>query len=50
MVGNKSMECEVTPEALLPIAKLLMKRDEPKVPTAVHGPLDITYHPNEKPT
>jgi hypothetical protein len=25
-----------------------MKRDRPKVPTAVHGPLKITYHPNEK--
>jgi hypothetical protein len=25
-----------------------MKRDEPKAPTAVHGPLGITYHPNEK--
>jgi hypothetical protein len=25
-----------------------MKRDEPKAPTAIHGPLGITYHPNEK--
>jgi hypothetical protein len=26
-----------------------MKRDGPKAPTAVHGPLGITtYHPNEK--
>jgi hypothetical protein len=25
-----------------------MKRDGPRAPTAVHGPLRITYHPNEK--
>jgi hypothetical protein len=25
-----------------------MNRDGPKAPTAVHGPLEITYHPNEK--
>jgi hypothetical protein len=25
-----------------------MKRDEPKAPTAVHGPSGITYQPNEK--
>jgi hypothetical protein len=43
-VGN----CEVTSQALWPIATSLMKRNEPKVPTAVHGPLGITYHPNKK--
>jgi hypothetical protein len=43
-VGN----CEVTPQAVWPIAKLLMKRDGPKAPTALLGPLGITYHPNEK--
>jgi hypothetical protein len=25
-----------------------MKRDEPKTPTAVYGPLGLTYHPNKK--
>jgi hypothetical protein len=25
-----------------------MEMDGPKAPTAVHGPLGITYHPNEK--
>jgi hypothetical protein len=25
-----------------------MKRDGPKAPTAVRGPLGITYHPNEE--
>jgi hypothetical protein len=43
-VGN----CEVSPQALWPIAKSLMKRVGSKVPTAVHGHLGITYHPNEK--
>jgi hypothetical protein len=39
--------CEVTPQALWPVVKSLMKRGEPKAPTAIHGPLGITYHPNE---
>jgi hypothetical protein len=39
MVRNKSGELR---------PKLLMKGDRPKAPTAVHGPLGITYHPNEK--
>jgi hypothetical protein len=43
-VGN----CEVTPQALMPIAKSFMKSDGPKTPTAIHGPLGITYQPNEK--
>jgi hypothetical protein len=45
---TKEGNWEVTPEALWPIVKSLMKRDEPKAPTAVHGPLGITYHLNEK--
>jgi hypothetical protein len=28
--------------------KFVMKRDSPKVPTALHGPIRITYEPNEK--
>jgi hypothetical protein len=40
-VGN----CEVTPQALWSIVKSLIKTD---APTAVHGPLGITYHPNHK--
>jgi hypothetical protein len=40
-VGNKIKE-------LWPIAKSLMKRDGPKAPIALHGPLGIQYHPNEK--
>jgi hypothetical protein len=43
-VGN----WEVTPQALWPIVKSLVKRDGPKAPTTVHGPLGIIYHLNEK--
>jgi hypothetical protein len=35
-IGN----CKVT--TLWPVVKPLMKRDGPKAPTAVHGPLGIT--------
>jgi hypothetical protein len=45
---TKERNCEVIPQALWLIAKLLMKRDGPKASTAVHGPLGITHHPNEK--
>jgi hypothetical protein len=40
--------CKVTPQVLWPIAKSLMKTDGPKAPTAVHGPLGVTYHRKEK--
>jgi hypothetical protein len=43
-IGN----CEATPQAMRPIGKSLMKRDGPKAPTAVRGPLSLTYHPKEK--
>jgi hypothetical protein len=46
---TKAGNFEVTPQALRPIAKSLMKRDGPKAATAVHGPLGITYQPNERP-
>jgi recombination DNA repair RAD52 pathway protein len=45
---TKLGNCEVTPQALWPIAKSLMERNRPKTPTAVHVPLGIKYHPNEK--
>jgi hypothetical protein len=47
-VGKKTGHCEITPQALWSNAKSLMKRDGPKEPTAVHGTLGITRHPNEK--
>jgi hypothetical protein len=43
-VGN----CEGTPQALLPIAESLIKRDGPKAPTTLHGFLGIKYRPKEK--
>jgi hypothetical protein len=39
---TKVENCEDTPQALWPIAKSLMKRDSPKAPTTVHGPLGIS--------
>jgi hypothetical protein len=44
---TKIENCEVTPQAIWPIAKSLTKRGGPKVPTAIHGPLGPVYHPNE---
>jgi hypothetical protein len=44
----KAGNCEVTPQALWPTAKSLMKTDTPKVRTAIHGSLGITYHQDEK--
>jgi hypothetical protein len=39
---TKVKNFEVTPQALWPIAKSIMKRDEPMAPTAVYGPSGIT--------
>jgi len=35
-MGNQN-NCEVTPRAVRPTTTSLMKRDEPKAPTAIHG-------------
>jgi hypothetical protein len=43
-VGN----CEVTPQDLWPVTKSLTKKDGPKAPTVVRGPLGITYYSNEE--
>jgi hypothetical protein len=40
--------CQVTAQALWPIVKPLMKRDERNSPTAPYGALGTTYHPNKK--
>jgi hypothetical protein len=42
---TKVENCEVTPQALWPTSKLLMKRDKAK---AVHGHLGLTYQLNDK--
>jgi hypothetical protein len=39
--------CEVTPQAIRPIAKSLIKRNEPKAQTAVHCNLGLKFHPLE---
>jgi hypothetical protein len=36
---TKAGNCEVTLQEIGPIAKSLMKKDGPRAPTAVHGPL-----------
>jgi hypothetical protein len=41
MVETKVENCDITPQALWLVVKLLTKRDGPKAPTAVHGPLGI---------
>jgi hypothetical protein len=43
-IGNS----EVSPQAIWPIAKSLLKRDEPRAPTAIHGPSCLKFHPSEK--
>jgi hypothetical protein len=44
----KRENCEVTPQAIWPIAKSLTKRGEPKATTAIHGSLGPVFYPNEK--
>jgi hypothetical protein len=39
---------EVTPQAIWPIAKSLLKRDGQRAPTAIHGPSGLKFHPSEK--
>jgi hypothetical protein len=39
---------EVTPQAIWPIAKSLLKRDGPRAPTAIHGTSGHKFHPSEK--
>jgi hypothetical protein len=45
---TKIWNSEVTPQAIWPIAKYLIKRDGPKSPTAIQGPLGLKYHLVEK--
>jgi hypothetical protein len=45
---TKIADTDVTPQAIWPIAKSLMKRDGAKKPTAIHGPFGLTFHPLEK--
>jgi hypothetical protein len=45
---TKMDNTEVTPQAIWPIAKSLLKRDGPWAPTAIHGPSGHKFHPFEK--
>jgi hypothetical protein len=45
---TKIENCEVTPQAIWPIAKSLTKTGEAKATTAIHGPLGPVFRPNEK--
>jgi hypothetical protein len=47
-VGTKIENCEVTPQAIWPIAKSLTNSGEPKAATAIHGPLGPVFYRNEK--
>jgi hypothetical protein len=47
-VGNQDRKLRVTPQAIRPTAISLAKRGGPKVTTAIHGPLDPVFYPNEK--
>jgi hypothetical protein len=56
MVGKRALEiwetkfpnCEVTPQAISPIAKSLTKRGGLKEPSAIHGPLGPLFYPIDK--
>jgi hypothetical protein len=45
---TKISNCEVTPQAILPIAKFLMKRDGPKAPSTIHGLSGVRFLRMEK--
>jgi hypothetical protein len=47
-MGNKVKNCEVTPQAIWSTAKSLTKRDGPKAPSAIHGPLSPTFYSIDK--
>jgi hypothetical protein len=45
---TKISNTEVTPQAIWPIAKSLLKRDGPRAPTVIHGDSGLKFHPSEK--
>jgi hypothetical protein len=45
---TKLSNTEVTPQAIWPIAKSLLKRDGPRAPTAIHGTSGLKFLPAEK--
>jgi hypothetical protein len=45
---TKISNAELTPQAIWPIAKSLLKRDRPRAPNAIHGASGLKFHPSEK--
>jgi hypothetical protein len=45
---TKISNAEVTPQAIWPIAKSLLKRDGPRAPTAIHCASGLKFHPSDK--
>jgi hypothetical protein len=45
---TKIGKTEVTPQAIWPIAKSLLKRDGIRTPTAIHGSSGLKFYPSEK--
>jgi hypothetical protein len=45
---TKLGNCEVTPQAVWPIAKCLLRRNGPKAPNAIHGPSGLKFYPEDK--
>jgi hypothetical protein len=43
---TKIRNTEVTPQAIWPIAKSLLKGDGPLAPAAIHGPSGLKFHPS----
>jgi hypothetical protein len=45
---TKLANCEVTPQAVWPVAKSLTKEGGPKAPSAIQGPLSPIFYPFDK--
>jgi hypothetical protein len=45
---TKVRNCAITPQYIWPVAESIMKRDEPKTPTVIHGPSSLNYYLREK--
>jgi hypothetical protein len=45
---TKLTNCKVTPQAIWPFAKSLIKKGGSKAPSAIHGPLSRTFYPIDK--
>jgi hypothetical protein len=47
---TKKDNTEVTPQAIWPIAKSLLKKDWPRAPTSIHGASGLKFHSSSNPT